>query len=77
MPVCLKCGWELVIGPRGCGCPREPSPRELELERERQKALEEILTRALSEEENKQIQELAEKLGASKSGDSDDGKGEA
>lgn len=22
MPVCLKCGYEIVIGPGGCGCPQ-------------------------------------------------------
>lgn len=20
MPVCLKCGWEIVLGPGGCAC---------------------------------------------------------
>lgn len=20
MPVCLKCGWEIIIGPGGCAC---------------------------------------------------------
>jgi hypothetical protein len=34
MPVCLKCGWELVFGPAGCGCPKptklpDPLPQGL------------------------------------------------
>ena len=30
MPVCLKCGWEIVIGPAGCAC-TQAARREREM----------------------------------------------
>jgi hypothetical protein len=31
MPVCLKCGWEIVIGPAGCAC-TQAARRERQME---------------------------------------------
>lgn len=40
MPVCLICGWEIIIGPAGCACTQK-NRRERELE-EREKYIERL-----------------------------------